>query len=298
MYMQGRYFFFVFGLLCWFALVVQAQEQASEQEEIPTPEVCQQALQEHDMLQRKKDWHQCLDQADNDIVRGFAHINLGTMAYFENDFSKAASHYDAAILPGKSISSDIFFHAWRAATYDRVGRPADGLEDAKKVYWALKGNEIEGNVAQKAVMEAVLPLLFEEGETEMLDGLLHFYAATEDAGIIDLSNKVAIFSQVGRPDAAMPFLVKLVEMEPENPVVLNNYCYTMAENGKSEQALPYCEKANRLQPDTAFILHSLAFVLAKTGQCDRSETFRKRAQALRPDDIDYQERVPCQPKQE
>jgi len=296
--MTGRYFVFVLGLVGWLAVGAQAQEQTNEQEEIPAPEVCRQALQEQDLLQRKKDFQQCLDQAENDDVRSFAHINLGTMAYFENDFPKAASHYDAAILPGKTLTSDIYFHAWRAATYDRVGRPADGLKDAKKVYWALKGNEIKGNGAQKAVMEAVLPVLFKEHETEMLDSLLGFYAATEDTDAIDLSNKVAIFSQVGRPEAAMPFLAKMVEMEPDNPAILNNYCYTLAENDKAEQAFPYCEKANQLQPDTAFILHSMAFTLAKMGQCERSETFRMRAHVLQPDEIDYQERVPCQPSHE
>jgi Flp pilus assembly protein TadD len=79
--------------------------------------------------------------------------------------------------------------------------------------------------------------------------------------------------------------IKALDLEPEQPLVLNYLGYTWIEKGRHiEKAHKMVEKAVTLRPNDGYVVDSLGWVLYKLGQYSKSVKHLERAVELRPQD--------------
>ncbi len=82
-------------------------------------------------------------------------------------------------------------------------------------------------------------------------------------------------------DRSLAFLEKALELEPENPNVLNSRGYIGVESGQDmEDALVYCKKAVRMKNDHPAYLDSLGWAYYKMGKIEEAKIYLKRAYTL------------------
>lgn len=91
--------------------------------------------------------------------------------------------------------------------------------------------------------------------------------------------------RAGRWQEAEPILKKALELEPEQPDVLNYLGYSWLEhNVNLDEAKSYIEKANTIDPGQAHIIDSLGWVYFKLGQYDKALNHLEQAIELAPQD--------------
>jgi tetratricopeptide (TPR) repeat protein len=79
--------------------------------------------------------------------------------------------------------------------------------------------------------------------------------------------------------------LKALELEPDEPLVLNYLGYSMVEKGENlDEALAMIERAVRARPDDGYITDSLGWVLYRLGRVDEAVPHMLRAVELTPDD--------------
>ncbi len=83
------------------------------------------------------------------------------------------------------------------------------------------------------------------------------------------------------PDKSLQYLEKALELEPENPNILNSRGYIGAESGSDiDSALMYCKKAVRMKNDHPAYLDSLGWAYYKAGRLEEARVYLKRAYSL------------------
>lgn len=80
---------------------------------------------------------------------------------------------------------------------------------------------------------------------------------------------------------------RIVELQPNNAVALNNVAWLMLKAGKPG-ALALAEKANSLAPDQPGVMNTLAEALAHDKQLDKAVELQKRVVVLAPDNLAMQ----------
>ncbi len=95
----------------------------------------------------------------------------------------------------------------------------------------------------------------------------------------------SIFSYVAyaqkNTDRSLEYLEKALDLEPENPNILNSRGYIGAETGGDiDDALVYCKKAVRMKNDHPAYLDSLGWAYYKAGKLEEARVYLKRAYAL------------------
>ncbi|MDP2698762.1 tetratricopeptide repeat protein [Thalassospira sp.] len=89
----------------------------------------------------------------------------------------------------------------------------------------------------------------------------------------------------GQWDKAEADFLKALEMEPEQPYVMNYLGYSWVEQGKNfDQAEDMLKRAVALQPEDGYIVDSLGWVYYKLGRFDDAVRELERAVELKPDD--------------
>ena len=82
-------------------------------------------------------------------------------------------------------------------------------------------------------------------------------------------------------DRSLEYLDKALEMEPENPNLLNSKGYINADKERDiEEALAYCKKAVRIKNDHPAYLDSLGWAYYKTGRYEEARVYLKRAYSM------------------
>ncbi len=93
------------------------------------------------------------------------------------------------------------------------------------------------------------------------------------------------YERTGRWELAEADFIKALDLEPEQPLVLNYLGYTWIEKGRHiEKAHKMVEKAVTLRPNDGYVVDSLGWVLYKLGQYSKSVKHLERAVELRPQD--------------
>ena len=87
--------------------------------------------------------------------------------------------------------------------------------------------------------------------------------------------------QQKRSDESLKYINMAMELDPENPNVLNSSGYIEAEEGYNlDRALDLCKQAVRKQPEQAAYLDSLGWVYYKLGKFSEAHRYIKRAYQL------------------
>jgi tetratricopeptide (TPR) repeat protein len=93
--------------------------------------------------------------------------------------------------------------------------------------------------------------------------------------------------QSGQWDRAEKDLLKALELEPDQPYVLNYLGYSWVEKGKNlDRARDMLERAVAQRQDDGYIVDSMGWALYKLGQFNDAVTYLERAVALRPQDAE------------
>ena len=87
-----------------------------------------------------------------------------------------------------------------------------------------------------------------------------------------------VLFQQKRRDESLKYIYLAMELDPENPNVLNSTGYIEAEEGNDlDKALELCKRAVRKQPEQAAYLDSLGWVYYKLGKFREAHRYIKRA---------------------
>jgi tetratricopeptide (TPR) repeat protein len=130
-------------------------------------------------------------------------------------------------------------------------------------------------------------------EAELLDraGRSSDSLGVLDAGILAVPGDERLMyargllrERVGRVDEALVDFAALVEANPDNPVYINAYGYTMADRTERyDEALVLIERALSLNPEDIATIDSLGWVLFKLGKLDEAIVHLRRAYGEQPD---------------
>ncbi len=131
-------------------------------------------------------------------------------------------------------------------------------------------------------------LRFEERFDEAVDA---YDRAIERIGTIGRDNWTLLYSRgialerAGRWERAEKDLLKALELQPDQPFVLNYLGYSWVEQGKNlEEARRMLETAVAQRPDDGYIVDSIGWALYKLGDFAGAVEHLERAVALRPQD--------------
>lgn len=248
------------------------------------------------------DWQACLDASPPDAEwRSLVLINLGTDAYLSGDYASAVRFYDQAVPPGRSIISDVGFHAFRAATYWHVDRREEAMADATLAFRMLHrdpavpgspSDYLPSGLDKEMVYVLILPVL-QAGDSERFDIALRELRGLPIVDWMGASNRAAVLQQIGDMEGALAMSTRALGEAPDDPQVNNNHCYILYLLERSAQALPFCERAVAGAPDVAAVRDSMAQVLAGLGRCAEAEQQIAQARRLDPASPSYREPLVC-----
>ncbi len=98
-------------------------------------------------------------------------------------------------------------------------------------------------------------------------------------------SRAVVLERSGRWARAEPDLLKALELEPEQPSVLNYLGYSWADQRiHLDKALPMIERAVALRPRDGYIVDSLGWVHFRLGNLDKALDYMEQAVELRPQD--------------
>jgi Flp pilus assembly protein TadD len=252
------------------------------------------------------DWQACAD-ASGQGTPGYtlAMINLGTRAYLQGDYASALTYYDKAELPGQALSSDVIFHTFRGDTYRHTGRDAEARADARLAWLMLINHpSVAGDPRDRRpvddelrffVLARILPIM-RTGDPAQFERARALFIALPVEEAESLSNRAAVLEQLGELTAALIDSKRAVDLQPDDPGLLNNHCYILIGAGQAERGLPFCERAVALAPDIAPIRHSYASALSAMGRCADGERQLAEARRLDPSGALYRGPLTCTPK--
>jgi serine/threonine protein kinase/Flp pilus assembly protein TadD len=89
-------------------------------------------------------------------------------------------------------------------------------------------------------------------------------------------------SQQGRPDQAIGYYRKLVEIDPKDGAAQNNLAVALEKVGQPDDAMARYQKAVELQPNNALLLTNLGWAIQRKGLADKAITHFQRAIAANP----------------
>ena len=98
-----------------------------------------------------------------------------------------------------------------------------------------------------------------------------------------------VFEKTGRYDQSLIYLKKAMDIEPENPKILNALAYIYAEIGVNlAEAVRLARKAISLDPDSPEIRDTLAWIYYKKGEIIQAYNEIKQAIKFMPDNEEIQ----------
>lgn len=251
-------------------------------------------------------WEACAAVAtEGTALYSLAMMNLGTQAYQQGDRAAALRYYDKAEMPGRSFTGDVVFHTFRADARRFGGRMDDARADARIVWGFLDGRPPTGIPADALVplnaemMNVVLGLILPIMKDDDPAAFRHarsLYLSLPASDWLSLSLRADALGKLGEHEAAVVASKAALDLQPEDPMSLNNYCFTLVEAGRAADGLAYCESAVRLAPEAAPVRHSYATALARLGQCEASAAQAAEARRIEPEGAECQEAITCTPK--
>jgi len=80
-----------------------------------------------------------------------------------------------------------------------------------------------------------------------------------------LSNLAAVYQNLGRSQDALILLERAKEIYPKDPILLNNYAFTLVHQGRTRKAAEYYREALALTPDNPLIMYNLCVCITRKG---------------------------------
>jgi tetratricopeptide (TPR) repeat protein len=169
----------------------------------------------------------------------------------------------------------------RAATQRAAGDAEAGIETLRALA-AAHGDAIE---VQSALGDALrVGERFEEAAEAYSDAIALIDTPRSMHWVLYYTRAIA-YERSGQWDLAEADFRKALELEPDQPLVLNYLGYSLVEQRRNlDEALDMIEKAVAGQPDDGYITDSLGWVLYRLGRYDEALPHMLRAVELTPAD--------------
>jgi tetratricopeptide (TPR) repeat protein len=85
-----------------------------------------------------------------------------------------------------------------------------------------------------------------------------------------ICNLAAVYQNGGRTEDALKLLEHAKNIYPKDPILLNNYAFTLVHQGRTRKAAEYYRKALELTPNHPIILYNLCVCLTRKGNWQES----------------------------
>lgn len=185
------------------------------------------------------------------------HNNFGLLLTRMGRFHGAETHLRAAVEgePGNAA-----YRTNLALAYMRVGKYADATPEWKYLLAASPDDPVsriylgQAYFETKCYQEAVDVLetwLGEQGSSVARE-------RTEPGYDLGFDFLAMSYRGLGRSDKALAFIVRAVELAPEDPIHLNNYGVILAENGRIEEARAQWTKVLDIEPNNSVARQNLS----------------------------------------
>ncbi len=252
---------------------------------------------------RTSNYQACADAtAPGSPAHSWAMINLGTQAYLARNFAEAVRLYDAARMPGQTVSSDAHFHAFRGDAYRHVGRDKEALDDARMAWRLLsedptlppetRGLYSVGDEPRSLILTLILPLL-KAGNDPAFEPALAAFQRLPVTDWVAHSQRASVLKNLGDIAGALDHNAQAMAGSPDHPGLLNNQCYYLTLADRGPEAIGFCQRAVEQEPNEATFHHSYATALASIGRCDEAEAEMTTARRLDPSAVSYREPLDC-----
>ncbi|WP_082822579.1 tetratricopeptide repeat protein [Thalassospira xiamenensis] len=193
--------------------------------------------------------------------------------------------FDAAVIVYESIPKDSP-HSWNArlraaSSYEQLGKTDDAIA-------LLETMVNERSDRPDALIQLGDILRIDQdfaGAANAYDRAIERLGGTDAVGWRLLYRRGIAYERAGNwPKAEADFL-KALELEPNQPYVMNYLGYSWVDMGKNfDQAEDMLKRAVELQPDDGYIIDSLGWVYYKLGRYDDAVEQLEKAVELKPDD--------------
>jgi Flp pilus assembly protein TadD len=193
--------------------------------------------------------------------------------------------FDAAVIVYESIPKDSP-HSWNArlraaSSYEQLGKTDDAIA-------LLETMVNERSDRPDALIQLGDILRIDQdfaGAANAYDRAIERLGGTDAVGWRLLYRRGIAYERAGNwPKAEADFL-KALELEPDQPYVMNYLGYSWVDMGKNfDQAEDMLKRAVELQPDDGYIIDSLGWVYYKLGRYDDAVEQLEKAVELKPDD--------------
>ena len=247
------------------------------------------------------DWAACAAALpEGSPEQRMARLNQASEAYLSRDYGAAERLYDAAG-DDATVLSDVFLHAFRADTYQQVGRQKAATADARIVwsilsddpaYQAQRGIAPLNEEARRFLLSVVLPIL-KTGRDPAFEPAFAAFRALPVKDADGYGSLALVLEQLGDIEGALEASLVAVKAAPTDPGYLNNHCYILVRAGRPADGLPFCEKAVQGAPEVAAVRHSLAAAFAGAGRCEEAEAALAEARRLDAATVLYQQPIAC-----
>ncbi|MBL8689919.1 MAG: tetratricopeptide repeat protein [Rhodospirillaceae bacterium] len=214
-----------------------------------------------------------------------AKLLLGSLLESEQRYAEANAAYDAA---GSDATYGWSAKLHIASNLDQMGKS----DEAVKVLEAMANEQPERIDALVRLGDLWRSKVKQPGPFPEYDRALAAYdRAVARVGTPQQQHWSLFFSRAvvlersGRWARAEPDLLKALELEPEQPSVLNYLGYSWADQRLHlDKALPMIERAVELRPRDGYIIDSLGWVHFRLGNVEKALGYMEQAVELRPQD--------------
>lgn len=214
-----------------------------------------------------------------------AKLLLGSLLESEQRYAEANAAYDAA---GSDATYGWSAKLHIASNLDQMGKS----DEAVKVLEAMANEQPERIDALIRLGDLWRSKVKQPGPFPEYDRALAAY----DRAVARVPNpqqqhwslffsRAVVLERSGRWARAEPDLLKALELEPEQPSVLNYLGYSWADQRLHlDKALPMIERAVELRPRDGYIVDSLGWVHFRLGNLEKALGYMEQAVELRPQD--------------
>ncbi len=197
----------------------------------------------------------------------------GRIALDQKNYPQAETYFKKAIQADPENRLAWLLLAFTYSSMDDVARADSTYQELlgrfgnEATFWAFYGNFLQENQKYQESIKAFKKVLELEPNNE---------AALSGLGIVYENMKM--FAQC---DSIYEVALQRL---PDNPLILNNYSYSLAERDKDlQRALQMARRAIELSPDNAAYLDTYGWVLYKLGRYQEAVKYIKRSIELRDD---------------
>ncbi len=165
--------------------------------------------------------------------------------------------------------------AYRAGNYDLALKELQSLLDK--------------NPSDIGLMMRVGETLNQKGDTKAAIEVVQKAQAASPNSVIPSLTLAVLWDQAGESAKSKPLYEKVLQVEPDNPMALNNLAFVMAEDGSSlDEALTMAQKAKQKLPQNPEVSDTLGWIYIKKNLSDNAISIFRDLVSKHPERATYQ----------